>query len=124
MGLAPDAFSPHGGTPADKQDAFPIIRQMDRQATISNYIGAQKYLQSHPRSNGNVGVIGFCWGGAMTNQVAVNLPDLKAAVPFYVGQRTFGNGLYEKIVGRKRQWARQSGVAWEPRPDFFPAYRS
>ncbi|MFC1532912.1 dienelactone hydrolase family protein [Thermodesulfobacteriota bacterium] len=86
MAIAPDAFSPLGGTPEDPQKAFPMIREMDSEATVKNYIAAQKYLQNHPRSNGNVGIIGFCWGGSMANQVAVNSPDLKAAVPFYGGQ--------------------------------------
>ena len=56
MTIAPDAFSPLGGSPEDPQKAFPMIREMDRQATVKNYIAAQKYLQSHPRSNGNVGI--------------------------------------------------------------------
>ena len=34
-------------------------------------------------STGKVGVVGFCWGGAMANQIAVNDPQLSAAVPFY-----------------------------------------
>jgi carboxymethylenebutenolidase len=86
MAIAPDPFSPLGGSPEDPQKAFPLIRELDREATIKNYIAAQKYLQNHPRSNGNVGVVGFCWGGGMANQVAVNSPDLKAAVPYYGGQ--------------------------------------
>jgi hypothetical protein len=42
-----------------------------------------QYLKTHPLTTGKVGCTGFCWGGAMTNQVAVNAPDLAAAVPFY-----------------------------------------
>ncbi|MBN2059613.1 MAG: dienelactone hydrolase family protein, partial [Deltaproteobacteria bacterium] len=63
-----------------------MVRELDKEDTVKNYIAAQKYLQNHPRSNGNVGVIGFCWGGGMANQMAVNSPDLKAAVPYYGGQ--------------------------------------
>jgi carboxymethylenebutenolidase len=86
MALAPDALSALGGTPDDPQKAFNMVRQLDNEKTVKDYIAAAKYLQNHPRSNGNVGVVGFCWGGSMTNQVAVNWPDLKAAVPFYGGQ--------------------------------------
>jgi carboxymethylenebutenolidase len=46
-------------------------------------VAAVKYLKTHPLSTGKVGCTGFCWGGAMTNQVAVNAPDLDAAVPYY-----------------------------------------
>ena len=86
MAMAPDALSPLGGSPEDPQKAFPMMRQLDAGTTVKNYIAAAKYLKNHPRSNGNVGVVGFCWGGSMTNQVAVNWPDLKAAAPFYGGQ--------------------------------------
>jgi carboxymethylenebutenolidase len=60
-----------------------MIGQLDREATVKNLVAAVKYLKTHPRSTGMVGCTGFCWGGAMTNQVAVNAPDLKAAVPYY-----------------------------------------
>lgn len=83
LAVAPDALTHAGGTPQDPKKAFTMVRKLDGATTVKNYIAATKYLQSHPKSNGNVGVIGFCWGGGMANQVAVNSPDLKAAVPFY-----------------------------------------
>lgn len=86
LALAPDALSPAGGTPEDQGEASTLIRQLDSETTVNNYVAAVKYLRSHPKSNGNVGVIGFCWGGGMSNQVAVNSPELKAAVPFYGNQ--------------------------------------
>ena len=86
MSIAPDALSSLGGTPEDPQKTFAMIRQLDNDKTVKDFIAAAKYLKNHPRSNGNTGVVGFCWGGSMTNQVAVNWPDLKAAVPFYGGQ--------------------------------------
>jgi carboxymethylenebutenolidase len=86
LAIAPDAFTPLGGSPKDPQKAFSMIQQLDSATTVKDYIAAAKYLQTHPRSNGNVGVVGFCWGGSMANQMAVNWPDLKAAVPFYGGQ--------------------------------------
>lgn len=83
LAIAPDALTPLGGSPEDPQKARPMFEQLDDESTVKNYVSALKYLQIHPRSNGNVGVIGFCWGGGMANQLAVNSPDLKAAVPFY-----------------------------------------
>jgi carboxymethylenebutenolidase len=83
LALAPDALSPVGGTPEDENKAATLIGQLDQQSTIKNYVAAVQYLKSHPISTGKVGVVGFCWGGAMANQVAVNSPDVSAAVPYY-----------------------------------------
>lgn len=84
LALAPDALSPLGGTPENDVDkAREMIGQLNADETVKNMVAAVKYLESHPQSNGNVGCTGFCWGGAMTNQVAVNAPSLKAAVPYY-----------------------------------------
>ena len=83
LSMAPDALTPLGGTPEDPGKARSMVQQLDGPATIKNYVAAVKYLEAHPLSNGNVGVVGFCWGGGMANQVAVNSPDLKAAVPYY-----------------------------------------
>jgi len=84
LALAPDALSPLGGTPDDDEDrAAELIRELDSDETTQNFVAAVKYLETHPLSNGNVGCTGFCWGGAMTNQVAVNTPTLDAAVPYY-----------------------------------------
>jgi len=84
LSLAPDGLTPLGGTPENETDkAVQMIGQLNREQTIKNFVSAVKYLETHPLSNGKVGCTGFCWGGAMTNQVAVNTPSLKAAVPYY-----------------------------------------
>ena len=83
LAMAPDALSPLGGSPEDPSKARPLFSQLDGESNVKNYIAAVKYLQTHPQSNGNVGVVGFCWGGGVANQIAVNSPDLKAAVPYY-----------------------------------------
>ena len=83
IALAPDALSPVGGTPEDENKAIALIGQLDQQSTIKNYVAAVQYLKTHPMSTGKVGVVGFCWGGAMANQLAVNSPDVSAAVPYY-----------------------------------------
>ena len=83
LAIAPDALSPLGGTPEDVDEARSLMQKLDSQETTKNFVAAVKYLKTHPQSTGKVGVTGFCWGGGVTNQVAVNSPDVQAAVPFY-----------------------------------------
>ncbi len=86
LAIAPDALSPLGGTPDNQDEARSRIGKLDSEATVKNFVAAVKYLKTHPQSTGKVGCMSFCWGGGMTNQVAVNSADLKAAVPFYGSQ--------------------------------------
>jgi len=84
--IAPDALSPLGGTPANPDEARPLFQKLDRAANTKNFVAAVAYLKTGPQATGKVACMGFCWGGAVTNQVAVNAPDLTAAVPFYGSQ--------------------------------------
>ncbi|MBE3112138.1 MAG: dienelactone hydrolase family protein [Acidobacteria bacterium] len=86
LAIAPDALSPLGGTPENPDDARPLFQKLDREANIKNFVAAVEYLKTQPQATGKVGCMGFCWGGGTTNQVAVNSPDLAAAVPFYGSQ--------------------------------------
>jgi carboxymethylenebutenolidase len=83
LAVAPDALSPLGGTPEDPEKARSLMQKLDSQTTIQNFVAAVRYLKTHPASTGRVGVVGFCWGGAMANEVAVNSPDVLATVPYY-----------------------------------------
>jgi len=83
LAIAPDALSPVGGTPDDPDKARDLIGKLDDQSTVQNYVAAVQFLKTHSVSTGKVGCIGFCWGGRMTNLVAVNSPELLAAVPYY-----------------------------------------
>lgn len=83
LAIAPDALSPFGGTPDNPDDSRSLIQKLDNQENLKNFVAAVKYLKTHPLSTGKVGVTGFCWGGGVTNQVAVASTDVKAAVPFY-----------------------------------------
>ena len=84
LAIAVDALSLLGGTPKDNVDeARTLMRKLDGPATVKNYVAAVEYLKTHPQSTGKVGCMGFCWGGGMVNQMAVNSPELLAAVPFY-----------------------------------------
>lgn len=81
--LAPDFLSPLGGTPGDPDAAREMIGKLDPAATVANAAGAVAYLANHQAGNGKVGVVGFCWGGALANQTAVHVPTLGAAVAYY-----------------------------------------
>ncbi len=83
LALAPDALSPVGGTPEDAANVRELFGKLNPEETTKNFVAAVKYLKTHPNSNGKVGCTGFCWGGAMTNQVAVNCENLDAAAPYY-----------------------------------------
>lgn len=83
VAMAPDALSAQGGTPATAEEAGPMFQKMDYEAVKKDFVAAVAYLKTNPHTTGKVGCTGFCWGGAMTNQVAVNSPDLTAAVPYY-----------------------------------------
>jgi carboxymethylenebutenolidase len=86
VALAPDFLSPLGGTPDDEDMAREMIGQLDRPRTVQNAVAAVGFLKDHDATTDKVGVIGFCWGGAMTNQVAVHSADVAAAVPYYGSQ--------------------------------------
>jgi carboxymethylenebutenolidase len=84
LSIAPDALSPLGGTPEDDPDAARSkMGELDAEKTTGDFVAAVKYLKTHPLTTGKVGCTGFCWGGGVTNQVAVHAPDLDAAVPYY-----------------------------------------
>jgi carboxymethylenebutenolidase len=83
LALAPDALTPLGGTPEDMSKAPAMIQSLDAQSNLRNFLAAVRYLMAHPASTGKVGVVGFCWGGAVANQLAVNAPELIAVVPYY-----------------------------------------
>ena len=83
LALAPDALSPLGGTPEDRDEARRMIGQLDREQTLQNFLAAAAFLRSHTNGTGKVGCFGFCWGGGMATQLAVHDAQLQAAVAFY-----------------------------------------
>jgi carboxymethylenebutenolidase len=83
LAIAPNALSVIGGTPANEDDARAAFSKLDAADTLQNFVKAFDYLKTRKDANGKFGCVGFCWGGAMANKLAVNVPDLKAAVAFY-----------------------------------------
>ena len=86
LAIAPNALSPLGGTPANEDDARTLFQQLKPEESLQSFIKVFDYLPGRKDSNGKYGCVGFCWGGAMANKLAVNVPSLKAAVAFYGGQ--------------------------------------
>ena len=86
--LAPDALTPLGGYPGNDDEGRTLQRQRDRNEMLEDFIAAYEYLESHEQCTGNVGVVGFCFGGWISNMMAVKVPTLSAAVPYYGSQPT------------------------------------
>jgi carboxymethylenebutenolidase len=86
VALAPDALSPFGGTPQNEDEGRGLFGQLDAEKNRKNFLNAFTYLKARKESNGKTGSVGFCWGGALSNQMAVHNPDLNAAVSFYGSQ--------------------------------------
>ena len=90
ISLAPDALTPLGGYPGNDDAGRELQRKRDRNEMLQDFIAAFEHLKSHPECSGKVGVVGFCFGGWISNMMAVEVPDLGASVPFYGGQPTEG----------------------------------
>ena len=86
ISLAPDALTPLGGYPGTDDEGREMQRKRDRNEMLEDFIAAYNYLYNHPNCDGNIGVVGFCFGGWIANMMAVRIPELKASVPFYGGQ--------------------------------------
>lgn len=86
VSLSPDALSPMGGYPGTDDKGREMQRERDRNKMLEDFIAGFNYLKNHPDCTGKVGVVGFCFGGWISNMMAVKVPDLKASVPFYGGQ--------------------------------------
>ena len=83
LAIAPNALSALGAIPANDDEIRAQFAKLDAKQTQNNFIKAFEYASTRKDSNGKFGCVGFCWGGAMANQLAVNMPNLKAAVAFY-----------------------------------------
>ena len=83
VAFAPDALTPLGGYPGDEEKAAKLFATLDSTKRTEDLLAAVPFLKSRPECNGNVGAVGFCFGGGIVNTMAVRIPDLAAAVPFY-----------------------------------------
>lgn len=83
IALGVDALSPLGGTPANEDEARGLFAKLDTVKNVNNFVKGFDYLRSLKESNGKTACVGFCWGGGLANQLAVNSPQLNAAVAYY-----------------------------------------
>ena len=83
LAIAPNALAALGKTFANEDEARAAFRELKTEDNLQNFVSAFDYLKTRKDFNGKTGCVGFCWGGAMSNSLAVNVPDLKAAVAFY-----------------------------------------
>jgi carboxymethylenebutenolidase len=88
LALAPDELTPVGGYPGDDDKGRDLQAKLDPKKMMEDWYAAAMSLKSNPACTGKIGVVGFCYGGSVTNALAVRMPDLAAAVPFYGMQPT------------------------------------
>jgi carboxymethylenebutenolidase len=85
IAFAPDGLTSVGGYPGDDERGGQLFGKVDREKMTLDFIAAINWLKARPESTGRFGVTGFCFGGGISNTLAVRMPDLAAAVPFYGG---------------------------------------
>lgn len=84
VAFAPDALFPVGGYPGDDEKGKELQAKRDGKEMVEDFIAAAEWLQKNPATDGKIGVVGFCFGGLISNTLAYRIPDvIKAAVPFY-----------------------------------------
>ena len=83
VAFAPDALFPLGGYPGDEDKARELFAKLEQPKTRNDFIAAAGFLKALPACTGEIGVVGFCYGGGIANLLATQLPDLGAVVPFY-----------------------------------------
>jgi carboxymethylenebutenolidase len=84
--FAPDALTPLGGYPGDEEKAVKLFATLDAAKRTEDLVEGAAWLKARPESTGKMGVVGFCFGGGIANMLAVRLPDLGGAVPYYGAQ--------------------------------------
>jgi carboxymethylenebutenolidase len=83
LAFAPDGLTSVGGYPGDDEKGAELFRKLDENKMFEDFVASFAWLKSRPECVGQIGVVGFCFGGTMANKLAVRLPDLAAAVAFY-----------------------------------------
>jgi carboxymethylenebutenolidase len=84
ISFAPDILYSLGGYPGNDDEGRELQSSMDKAKIEQDFMAAARFLKAHPQSNGKLGVVGFCFGGYITNMLAASLPEVvDAAAPFY-----------------------------------------
>jgi carboxymethylenebutenolidase len=86
MAFAPDGLTSVGGYPGDDVKGGELFGKVDRPKMTEDLYAAAMWVKDRPDSTGRLGVTGFCFGGGISNALAVRMgSDLAAAVPYYGG---------------------------------------
>ena len=83
MAFAPDGLTSVGGYPGNDEKGGELFAEVDKAKMTEDFIAAAAWLKARPESTRKLGAVGFCFGGGIVNTLAVRMPDLRAAVPFY-----------------------------------------
>jgi carboxymethylenebutenolidase len=83
LAVGVDMLTPLGGTPADEDKGREMIGQLKPEDVAAQLTAVVAAVRARPDSNGKVGAVGFCWGGAAVNNLAIADPTLNAAVAYY-----------------------------------------
>ena len=83
IAFAPDALTPLGGYPGNDDDGRSMQRERDGDEMFEDFVAAVEFLQQHPDCSGKVAATGFCYGGGVVMKLAIRLPSLAAAAPYY-----------------------------------------
>lgn len=83
LAFAPDALAPLGGYPGDEDKARELFATLDQAKAREDFVAAARWLAQRGDCTGTIGAVGFCYGGAIVNMLAIHLPELAAGVPFY-----------------------------------------
>jgi carboxymethylenebutenolidase len=110
LAIAPNALSSLGGTPENADEARTKFQELKPEDNLQNFIKVFDYLATRKDCNGKFGCVGFCWGGAMSNNLAVNVPSLKAAVAFYGRQPATEDAAKIKAAMQLHYGAMDEGV--------------
>ena len=86
MAFAPDGLTSLGGFPGDDYQGGQLFNKVDKAKMFEDMVASALWLKNRSDSTGKIGITGFCYGGSVSNLMAVRLgADLSAAVPFYGG---------------------------------------
>jgi carboxymethylenebutenolidase len=118
VAFAPDALFPLGGYPGDEDKARQLFPKLEQPKTREDFAAAAEWLRTQADVGPRVGVVGFCYGGAMSNLLAVRLPWLAAAVPFYGGSQPTVDAAKIKAAvmihnAEKDDWVDAGAAAYE-----------
>src|SRR5687767_12756815 len=87
LAIGPDALTSLGGYPGTDEAGAPMQSKLDPAKMMADFLATARYIKAHANSTGRIGAVGFCYGGGVVNNMAVQLgADLAAGVPFYGGQ--------------------------------------